>query len=396
MTTARPSPPRRARTSRGWALPSFLFGLLGFCLPVFALAGIVCGHLELSAIKQSKRVASGRGLALAGLAAGYVAALAWGAVAVLFFSVGGAAIREIREREAAADQPFSLADTPIPGFPALPEGEVLQSSGVRVAQLDLPAPSGPGTGMSLRVYLPAGKHAPRSLAGVLIAPAGSNLLGGAGLDPLDRDTYHDEALPYAEAGLAAVLYSIDGPVSDEAGIESMKEAYGAFVAAGAGTVNGRNAVAFVERRLPMVDPGRLYAAGHSSAGTLALLLAAHEPRLKGCLAYAPALDLEAHFAELTANPATAFAFPGLRAFAKRSSPLTHAGRIAVPTFLFVADDDDLVDPGTVAAFVGALGVSPAALTVRRVPEGGHYQSMIEAGIPAGIAWIRDREGGAPR
>ena len=41
----------------------------------------------------------------------------------------------------------------------------------------------------------------------------------------------------------------------------------------AGLVNARNALEFVLARVPEVDPKRIYAAGHSSAGTLALLFA---------------------------------------------------------------------------------------------------------------------------
>jgi dienelactone hydrolase len=226
-----------------------------------------------------------------------------------------------------------------------------------------------------------------------VAPAGTNLLSGANLAPLNDEAYHDETLPYAQAGMVAILYSIDGEdpeqAKDEAGQnKEMMTAYQAFNAAGAGTVNGRNALEFALARLPMVDPERIFSAGHSSAATLSLLLAAHEPRLRGCIAYAPAIDLETHFADLLASPQTSAVLPGFAQFAKRSSPLTHAGRIRMPVFLFFADDDGMIPTGSYLPFVNKLKETNPRLTLQTVSSGGHYRSMIREGLPAGIDWIR--------
>jgi hypothetical protein len=49
--------------------------------------------------------------------------------------------------------------------------------------------------------------------------------------------------------------------------------------------------------VPCSDPERIYIAGNGTAGTLALLCAAHEPRVKGCIAYAPVTDVEAYVGE---------------------------------------------------------------------------------------------------
>lgn len=66
-------------------------GLTGFCCGFFllmALAGIVCGHLALSRIKQDPQL-EGHGLAMAGLIIGYVAVAGWLAWIFLF---GGIAV----------------------------------------------------------------------------------------------------------------------------------------------------------------------------------------------------------------------------------------------------------------------------------------------------------------
>jgi hypothetical protein len=68
-----------------------LLGLCGFCCSLFlasAIAGIVCGHLALSRIKENPEL-EGRNLALAGVVIGYVAVAAWLVWLLLF---GGLAV----------------------------------------------------------------------------------------------------------------------------------------------------------------------------------------------------------------------------------------------------------------------------------------------------------------
>ena len=81
---------------------------------------------------------------------------------------------------------------------------------------------------------------------------------------------------------------------------------------------------YVLAKVPEVDPARIYAAGHSSAATHALLLAEHEPRLAGVIAYAPAIDVPKRFGPLL--PIFRFLLPGLVDFVTQSSPHTHDRR----------------------------------------------------------------------
>ena len=216
---------------------------------------------------------------------------------------------------------FSVAKVAIPEFPELPEF-VEGGSGVKVGQFRLSG-EGPGQNMQMRIYLPMGEHDPGSLSCVLVAPAGTNLLQGSDIGELNASAYHKEALPYALAGMAVVFYSIDGEHEPGSGSDDMEEmrqmavAYKKFKQAGAGVVNGRNALEFVLAKMPMVNRDRIYSAGHSSAGTLSLLLAAHEPRLKGCIAYAPAADVEAFQAEFAE-------IPDIGTFFSRDSPFLKA------------------------------------------------------------------------
>ncbi|MBL8852320.1 MAG: prolyl oligopeptidase family serine peptidase [Planctomycetaceae bacterium] len=333
-----------------------------------------------------------------------------GALVVLLVCGGGAiaflsGVRKAFETASTPDVPlgdpdqlFPIADVPTPEFPSLgaPMG-VVGMSGVQVYYVDfglIPANSDePGMRMKMRVYVPPGEHAAQSLGCVLVAPAGTILLTG---NDMDNGDYHDETLPYAEAGMVVVFYSLDGGAPDTETIdERFRDAYLRFRRARAGVINGRNALDYVLKTLPQVDPQRIFSAGHSSAATHSLLLAAHEPRLRGCLAYAPATDVEERLKEMTDQPGVSFVFPGVEDFVHQSSPKTHAARINCPVFLFHARDDSNEPFETTEAFAGLLQSSGKNCTFSIAESGDHYNSMIEEGIPRGIEWLSTMQPAAP-
>ena len=321
-----------------------------------------------------------------------------GGIGVVIWSL---ASRTTDQEVAAADDPessdsvstglFPVASVPLPSFPNELPPPVPHPSGARIHFVDLRQAPGngsvPGSQMAMRIYLPAGEHNPRTLGCVLVAPAGSNLLRG---NPMDADDYHAETLPYVDAGFAVVFYSIDGILHDPDNPSNLEfsRAYKEFKAAHAGVVNGRNALEFVLARLPEVDPQRIYCAGHSSAGVLSLLLAEHEPRINGCLAFAPATDVELRLGEVAENSQIQTLLPGIKTFLKQSSPKTHTKHLECPVFLFHAEDDSNEPIHTTRAFVAQLGAEGKRNTFRTTRTGNHYDSMIQAGIPWGIDWLK--------
>lgn len=376
-----------------------LLSIVPFMSPFFAVPAVICGHLALSSIKRSRGALTGRGAAIAGLCIGYfsfvvfVAGLAWFSVRM------GKASKDIASGKVpdSSAAMFDLSKTPLPNFPELPAFQSIADSPVRMAAVDFaPANPGPrpppGSRMKLHVYLPPGEHAPHSLACVLVAPAGTNMLVGNDLDEVD-----DETLPYAAAGMVAIQYSLDGAHDENAKgkAEGWAVAYQAFRAAGAGTTNARNAMEFALRRLPMVDPERIFSAGHSSAGTVSLLFGACEPRLRGCIAYAPGIDVEEHLKELLRTPMISTVFPNVRGFLLHASPQNQVQRINTPVFLFQARDDSKAPYATTTRFVEKLKATNPRVTFVSVEKGDHYLPMIEEGIPAAIQWIKTTTTPAP-
>ncbi len=286
-----------------------------------------------------------------------------------------------------------LQNVPIPdAFPSLGAVEQTFASGVTTHFVRvLGDPTVAGSRMTMRVYIPAGTHVNQSLPCVLVAPVGTPLIHGVDVDP--SGSYHDETLPYAEAGMVVIHYSIDGAMpasaenSDQIYLKSLPLAYQKFRNAGAGIVNGRNAVEYAIKKIAIVNPQKIYCAGHSSAGSLALLLAATEPRIRRCAAFAAAYDLESRMQEITSDVTYRMMLPGIKDFVSESSPLNHVDEFRCPLLIFHALDDSNVPLEHAEHFRQRLQRAGKDATHLRVT-GDHYTPMIETGIPAAIDFFK--------
>ncbi|MEZ5957192.1 MAG: prolyl oligopeptidase family serine peptidase [Hyphomonadaceae bacterium] len=244
---------------------------------------------------------------------------------------------------------------------------------------ELTLPNGAGRAW---VYLPE-ESAGERLPVVLIGPAGSHLFDGMTLGDGDRP----EHIPYARAGFAVVSFDIPGMPRSDADQEIIRAAR-AFKDGDGGVANARAALALALEQFPRLDANNVFTAGHSSAGTLSLTLCARLENLRGCVAYAPDVDLVATLDELAVilEPYV----PGERAFIRSISPIEQVAQIRSPVMIFNAQDDGVVPVAAIATYVQRA--EQAGVHVERVvvPRGGHYQSMIDRGVPAGIAWMRQQ------
>ena len=289
-----------------------------------------------------------------------------------------------------ADGRFLLDAIPVPDFPDIGAEIHRFETGETVYHVSLNHDlNGPGTSMKMHVYLPAGPQLPQSMGCILIAAGGTDFI--VGYDISEED--HAESLPYARAGLVVVRYSVDGNYGKESRSEKNRiESYTKFKAACAGMVNARNALEFVLRKLPQVDPERIFCAGYGTAATLAILFAEHEPRLAGCVAFAPGTDLEKLLRPLLIEQPLLRTFPDLYEFVKQGSPHSHVKHIRCPLVIFGAYDNPIEPPFVAAALVKELQLTNEQVTLETRQFGGFYPSMIEYGIPAAIAWLGELQG----
>lgn len=268
-------------------------------------------------------------------------------------------------------------------FPARPQARPV-APGVEFYSMTLSG-SGPGLPMQVYLYLPAGAHAAKSLACVFIAPAGSRLLHGMRLGESDMP----EHLPYAARGFAVLAYELSGDLPDEyrdrPTLGQLAGPIKEFMAVDGGLANAHVAIEYVLKQVPEVDPNRLYTAGHSSAATMALNLAAADPRIRGCCAYAPMCDVETDW-RLNLGKMERLV-PGVTDFTARLSPIRHVAEISCPVFLFHAEDDTRVPLRDNLAFDAAMAALHKRVQFVRAGRGGHFESMMREGIPSGITWL---------
>ncbi|MBC7807817.1 MAG: prolyl oligopeptidase family serine peptidase [Akkermansiaceae bacterium] len=223
---------------------------------------------------------------------------------------------------------------------------------------------------------------------IVMAAAGTRLFHGILLGEGDAQ----EHLRYLEEGFAVVACEIDGPLSDAQADDSkaMVAAAKKFQAANAGIRNMQEALDVAET-LPWVDKKRIFLAGHSSAGTLALQTAAFEQnRIAGCIAHAPGVNVTKHLGVMLGLIESSGA-TGLRATLDTLSPHNNINRLTKPLFLFCAKDDSVIEESEVAAFAAAVKKKNPDVTYQTVPTGDHFDAMIQNGIPAAAAWAKKQK-----
>ncbi len=244
--------------------------------------------------------------------------------------------------------------------------------------------------LKLNIFVPNGEHAPGSLPVMFEAPPGTNLLHGADIEFPRLET---EILPFTEAGMITVTFSIDGPMPSEMEPTSplyllrLGRAYKEFVASDAGVECGKLAIDYVLAQVPQADSKRLYVWGHSSAATLALLLASKDARVSKCVAMAPCTDLNKRLGELQSDRAASKVLPKLPEYFKNGSPITYVNKLTCPVFVAHARDDDNEPFEDTEIYVQELNKAGGKVTFADLNTGGHYEAMLKKAIPQAVQWI---------
>ncbi|MCH9654148.1 MAG: prolyl oligopeptidase family serine peptidase [Planctomycetes bacterium] len=262
-------------------------------------------------------------------------------------------------------------------------GKVFEVSNSRSFDGDAPA----GAKMKFRVYLPPDIDPASPVPCILVPPAGSNLLTGMEIDSYDLSP-NPEHEPYVKAGFAVITFSLDGPLlgREQASNQEVKMAHKDFKKSKAGLVNCVHAFLETQAIIPGIDKNNVFIAGHSSAGTLSLLFAEHYPQIKGCLAYAPSVDLKKSMADFL--PQIKPLIPDIEDFLRLSSPQTHIKDLKCPVFLFHSRGDQVTSFQNSYQFASQLTAQGTDVEFVAGNGSDHYQTMIDEGLPKGIEWLK--------
>ena len=344
-----------------------VFGLLPFIGLGLGIPAIVCGACARSQIRSSGGNLRGGGLAVTGMLLGCVAFL---------FSLP--LVVPGRHRGANSTPAETTPGRASRGTPRFDGEQERQFQGVPFRVIELTTVSG----NRVWLYLPKRDVTNGSLACVLIPPAGTRLFHGIRLSEDDRPMH----LPFVAAGFAVVAFDLSGPLSATLHRTSVRTALRAFSDARYGVVDALEALALVQLRCQALDRNRVYVAGHSSAGTLALQLAAECHRIRACIAFAPVCDIESRLGPESLKELDEIV-PGTAAGLRNASPRRQVDRMTCPLFLFHALDDDNVTPGEIIAFRDALREQRAQVEYVAMKSGGHNDSVANEGIPMAIRWL---------
>lgn len=241
---------------------------------------------------------------------------------------------------------------------------------------------GDGT-RTLWVYLPEHKN-PGKMPCVFITQSGTSGFVGNHLDEISRA----EHIPYVREGFAVVAYSMDGDLPDNPSYTDAMKAIKAFRAARSGVVNGQFAINYALNNIRNIDPDRLYAAGHSSAGTAALLLAESDHHINGALAYCPSCDVSKNAGDPFSKKLPSD-YPDFANFLSECSPLSKASQLQCPVFLFLSQEDHVVDNQDTLTLAKKVKSHNNRVYLSTAQHGSHYDGMINQGLPQGIQWLKN-------
>jgi|GEM_PF-4692653 len=274
-------------------------------------------------------------------------------------------------------------------FPRLPKPKKIDQN-IKVYELELSQGDSAGNPRQIWIYLPKERHRRSSLPCVIIAAAGSNLINGMKLAEGDRP----EHLPYVKKGMAVVAISLDGAYKGNLDLNDFNDpkfynASGSYFKSRAGIQNARYALDLIDRRIPSIDMKRIYAVGHSSAGAFALLLAAHEPRIKKCVAMNAITDVEMRYKKdimlYLKDSQIKWLYNGML----DTSPILNVERVNCPVFLFHTVDDEIVEIEHSRKYYRKMKALGKEVVIKEVERGNHYNGMISHGIPWAISCLTD-------
>jgi len=234
---------------------------------------------------------------------------------------------------------------------------------------------------SLVVHFPFGDYPEHSVPCILVPSGGGNLITGT-----VPTTNREMMKPYLRRGFVVISYELSGAIeaSDARDTHKLSKAYRSYLDVKAGLVNSRNALEYAVENIEMVDPHKIFIAGHSSGGSQALLFAAHEPRLAGCVAYCP----DTHFSDFDDQALRGLNFlPGIQEFVIKAAPITHVSRITCPVLLFAVMDDEITPFQEIEAFYLSLRDVNSDVMLRWAEFGGHTQPYRTQGHELGGQWI---------
>ncbi|WP_310489482.1 hypothetical protein, partial [Chamaesiphon sp. VAR_69_metabat_338] len=254
-----------------------------------------------------------------------------------------------------------------------------------------------GTHMSgFFIYIPT--HPAKSkIPCIFVAPSGTTPLYGQKLEPMRREEY----IEYIKAGYAVMAYDVDGAIQDmsKANEEPLLRDPDKIVtyrlkehkASDGGVLNTKLAIDYAIARIPQIDPNAIYTGGTGSGGTIALMAAAADNRVKGAIVFNPVTDIPKKFPRLIENISKVVTrYPEA---IERFSPYQNALKINKPLFIFQDDISTMNSAEDTNSFIELVSKSNSAVTFFHTPVPPDFRYTIQppAGNKQSIEWLNSQQ-----
>jgi dienelactone hydrolase len=248
------------------------------------------------------------------------------------------------------------------------------------------------------VFLPTQPAKPK-LPCIFVAPSATAPLYGQTID--EETVVYWHYINYVKAGYAVIAYDVDGYIDqigrinetslvtqpDKVVINSLK----AYKASDAGVLNAKLAIDYAVARLPQIDPDAMYTAGSGAGGTLSLMVAATDKRIKAAIAYSPTTDVPKQYGSLVETISKAV--PGYKEFIDRSSPHHNIEKMNKPILIFHDDrltETSLEDTTNFVALVKKNNPL-ISLTHDQDKEFPNGDGMTSTSITQAIEWLNTQQ-----
>jgi dienelactone hydrolase len=243
----------------------------------------------------------------------------------------------------------------------------------------------------LVVFLPTHPAKPK-LPCIFVAPSATAPLYGQTID--EETMVYGNYINYAKAGYAVVAHDVDGyidevdRISDPPSamvIDSLK----AYKASDAGVLNAKLAIDYAVARIPQIDPNAMYVAGSGSGGTIALMVAATDPRIKAAIAYSPITNLPGKHAALVETISKSV--PGYKEFIDRSSPHHQIDKMKKPLFIFHNDRSTETSLADTTSFVESVQKNNPLVSFTHGQNEGLPSGDYLPNIKQAIEWLNSQQ-----
>jgi dienelactone hydrolase len=207
---------------------------------------------------------------------------------------------------------------------------------------------------------------------------------------------------FAKAGYAVVAYDVDGDIGsidiiDR--VESFEERkkkilinlIKAYKASDAGVLNAKLAIDYTVARIPQIDPNAMYVAGTGSGGTISLMVAATDKRIKAAIANSPYTNLPGKYSSLMETVSKSV--PGYKEFIDRSSPHNNIEKMTKPIFIFHDDRLSDISLEDTTNFVSSVKQKNPAISLTHDRDKNFVvgSSMSSSSIQQSIEWLNSQK-----